>query len=275
MKAPAWDMNPVHWTREEIDRVRLNNPSAYVTDVCADFATPEESLYTGSEIDRCTRPAPVNLEPEPGLSYTAAMDPGTRGNSWTIVIVTRRGLKKIVAFIDQRTGSQVEPLSPREVFAEWAPIFRKFGITSIDTDQYMADALRDIAFEFGLFLHYVQIQESRKYLRYLAIKMKMAEREIELPSDTYFRADLQRVKRRPMVSGGFKVILPATPDGRHCDYAPSMMLALSPYIEDAVHTPSTAPTEVYAATAARLKQERFNEVKAKKDPWWKRARVRR
>lgn len=278
LKAPAWDMNPVYWTKEAIDAMRENNPTAYMTDCCAEFAAPEMSLFSGTEIDKCTRrnpdntPGPVCVPPEKGLTYRAAMDPATRGNAWTLVIATRKGRKKIVAFVDQKVGSQLEPLSPRQVFEEWAPVFRKYGISTVDTDQYMADALRDIAFEFGIHFHQVSMTEVKKAAVYRDIRAKMSEKELELPPDTYFRSDLQRVKLRPMVSGGHKIILPPTPDGRHCDYAPAFMLAVYPFIEDAVIEDDANEDERQNERARKMKEERFADVRKQNQPWWKRIR---
>jgi hypothetical protein len=49
-------------------------------------------------------------------------------------------------------------------------------------------------------------------------------------------ADMRRVKR-VVRQGGVSIVLPVTSDGRHCDYAPSLMLALTRNLADVKDPP--------------------------------------
>lgn len=226
MRAPAYDMNPVYWTPEEVDKAR-RDPDVFRTDVLAEFSTPEEALYSGELLTKAIRP---QAEREPGQVYTAAMDPATRGNAWTFGVFTRTGKRKRMVFADERAGSRNEPLSPRAVFRDLiAPTCLAYGITSVDTDQYYVDALQDIAREFGLVLVQTPLTEREKTERYLGIRTKLEEGEIEIPEAV--QEDLQRVKKR-VTQAGVKIVLPVTSDERHCDYAPTVMLGLGRYLRD-------------------------------------------
>ena len=242
LKAPAWDFNPWYWTDAEVERARSGGTKAvrsFVTDVESSFSQPEEALFSVSLLDRATRP---QADPEPGQVYTAAMDPATRGNSWTFGVFTRRGTQKRMVHASQRTGSKSAPLSPRAVFADViAPECLRYGIKAISTDQYYVDALQDIAREFGLSLVQEPLTETQKTQAYLGIRTKLEEGEIELPAEV--REDLQRLKRR-VTQAGVTIVLPVTSDGRHCDYAPTVMLGLGRYLRDTVPASKTEDPEV-------------------------------
>jgi hypothetical protein len=145
-------------------------------------------------------------------------------------------------------GSRNEPLSPRAVFAGSetekgiASICREYGILTIDTDQYYVDALQDIARESGLTLCQVSLTEREKTERYIGIRAKLAEREIELVPEV--RADLIRLRKR-VTQAGIAVVLPLSSDGRHCDFAPTVMLGLGRWMKDeqAVPTRPVDPEE--------------------------------
>jgi hypothetical protein len=262
VKTPAWNFNPHFWTPERVEKAKAN-PDIYQTDVLAEFANPEESLFATHEVDSCTRQTTTSLKPNPNLAYRAAMDPATRGNGWTLVIVTRQGARKIVAHVEEWRGSKVDPLSPKWVMGEISAICKEYGITSIDTDIYMADAIKDLARDVGIHLRQVSLTDRERSRRYMSIKAKMAIGEIELSPDRKFRNDLLQLKKKT-TSNGIKVYLPATPDGRHCDYAPSLMLAMAGYLEDA-KTDELDPMSEQSlqAQANEMRNQRYELVKSR------------
>lgn len=229
--APGWAMNPHFWTPERIAELKANDPDVYLTDCAAQFASPEEALYTAAELDRCTRAA-ADLSYNERSEYSAAIDPGTRGNSWTLVIATRDGRTLRVACARQWTGSKLEPLSPRAVCGEVAEICRRYSVKYVRTDQWMGDALADFGREHSIHIGQVDLGTEERTKRYLGLKSRLSEGLVDLPPDTYLRNDLLRVKRRPTQKGGVAIHLPLTGDGRHCDYAPAMVLALSEWLRD-------------------------------------------
>ncbi len=226
IKAPAWDLNPFYWTPERVDAAR-GDADVFRTDVLAEFSTPEEALYSSQLLEQATRPSEG---PQPGHAYVIAMDPATRSNGWTLVVCTRTGIRKRVVFAEERIGSRTDPLSPRAVFAEMiAPACRKYGVTSVLTDQYYLDALQDIAREFEITLVQEPLTEQQKTERYLAIRTRLEEGEIEIVAEV--REDLQRLRKR-VTQSGVRIVLPVTGDGRHADFAPAIMLGLGRFLMD-------------------------------------------
>ena len=229
-KAPAWLLNPYYWTAEKIAE-SLRDPDVYVTDCAADFASPEESLFNAVEIDSCVRKSPMFLSPDPALSYVAAMDPATRANGWTLIIATKVGNRKIVVRCEERRGTKLIPLKPREVMIDFANILADYGIGTICSDQHLASANQEIAHELGLHFKEINWSSRETAKRYQSVKTRMALAEIELPPDPLLRNDLIQIRKRS-TNNGVKIILPNSSDGRHCDYAPSLVMALSHFIDD-------------------------------------------
>lgn len=248
IKAPAPAMNPWYWTPEVIAEAKLK-PNAYRTDVLAEFSAPEERLFDPDLLGRAMRP---ECGPELGQTYSAAMDPAMRGNGWTFGLFTRTDKRKRMVVAREVVGSREQPLSPREVFRDViAPLCNQYEVRSIDTDQHHVDSLQDIAREFGLSLVQTPLSEREKVERYAAIKTKLEEGEIELPQDV--RSDLQRLQKR-VTQNGVQIVLPATSDGRHCDFAPTVMLGIGRYLRDVAPPKKKEDPETVKMLAAATKR---------------------
>ncbi len=224
MRAPAWAMNPVFWTPARIEEERQK--PEYRTDVLAEFATPEEALYSLDSLTKCTRASPLVLPYKDGNKYYAAMDPATRGNGWTMAIATRDAGKTVVVRADEWVGSRDEPLDPGAVLAEAAGILASYRITQVDSDQWMGDALITLGRRVGLRIHQWRFTEKERTEKYLAIRTRLDLGEVELPPVPHVRSDLLHL-RKVVTPSAMRVALPQTSDGRHCDHAPTLMMVLS------------------------------------------------
>lgn len=233
VKAPAYDMAPLIWTPEKLE-IAKRDPRIYRTDIEADFADPEENLFTSEMIESAMRETPLIAPPEQGIQYTAAIDPATRGNSFTLVVASGSGIKKKrVILAKQWTGSTAVPLRPAAVLEEIAHILKAYRVTVLDSDQYMGDALRDLANQVGLVLVPHSWSATERAKRYLTMRTMFEINDIELPPDPTVRQDLQRVVRR-YSSNGVSIDLLKTNDGRHADYAPAICMALTRWHEQQV-----------------------------------------
>lgn len=238
VKAPAHHMNPVGWPPNAVELLRERNPEAYRTDIMAEFADPEANLFSPDVVQRCTRTEPIAIPPDEGMmqDYVAAMDPATRGNAWPLVILTKEdGIIKVVLAMEW-IGSKWEPLQPKVVLSQIADILHEYGVRVILSDQYMADALRDMALDEGLYLHQVSFQGAERSRMFLGAAARLNAGLVELPPVEDFRTDLISCKRRP-TKNGVQIILPETGNGRHADYAAAFVMAMSRYLEDAYEVP--------------------------------------
>lgn len=269
VKAPAPDLNPVHWNEKNIEAAK-RNPDSYVTDVLAEFATPAGAMYPDVLLKRATR-GEMELEPDEGVSYVAATDAGTRGNAWTLVIMAMIQGRLIVALSREWVGSRQEPLDPGEVLEEIGLILEAYGVRYLHGDQWSSDALKTIAKRYGVRFVEHASQGAEVFERYQRILDELKIDNIELPPDPMFQADMRRVKK-VVTRLGMGIELPKTSDGRHCDYAPAFALAcaqISPTKRPDVE-PATAE-EKEVREAAREKQEHLNNRSRDRDqPYWKR-----
>lgn len=231
IRAPGPMMNPTHWTPERIEALRAADEQTYRTDVLGEFADPESSLLSSDEIERATRSTPLVLEREEGLTYVAAIDPATRGNAWTLAIAAQRRPhegappRRAIVLAKQWTGSRAAPLSPDTVLREVASLCARYSVPYAWTDQWSADAMKDIARRHGLMLVEDVITAPRKVELYEGLRARLADGGAELPPDPQVRADLLSLRKR-VTANGIAIELPRTADGRHADYAPAIAMAL-------------------------------------------------
>jgi hypothetical protein len=263
LKAPGYWMNPKWWTPERCADFRAKHPDIAVTNLDADFADQEDNLLDQASLEAC-RTIAGDLEPDPNASYSAAMDPATRRNAWTLVISTRLGNKIVDACVREWIGTPKEPLSPREVWKELGPLLRRYRITLARTDQYYSDAMRDHASDYGITLLVDGVQGEEETKRYLFLRDRIADGTMALSTEPHYRTDLQRIRRRT-TQAGMRAHLPKTSDGRHCDFAAAKVLSLVPYLPDVKQPPPGFETsEWFKREAERMKREARNEMRRRR-----------
>ena len=132
----------VYWTPERCEELRRRDPVAFRTDVLGEFADPEAAMFSSDDLALVIRRHAVELGPQDGHYYVAAMDPATRADAWTMVIATRLedGRLSIVA-ARQWHAKAGAPLSPDEVLREMAEELRPYNVSRVVTDQWAADEI--------------------------------------------------------------------------------------------------------------------------------------
>lgn len=262
-------LNPVWWTPERIEEVK-KNPVAYKTNFLAEFVDPESSLLSGDELEACVRKGDLVVPTQvlDGYEYAAEMDPATRLNAWTLAVAKREGKKSVVVLAKQWMPPPNGELSPSRVLTEIRDLLSPYGVTRVGTDQWRADSLREIAKVVGLQLVDYTASRENNNAGYLDLATRIREKAIELPNDPVLLSDLRRLVRKT-TQAGFTIQLPSTADGRHCDYAPSVMrvCARDPRQPASPTAPQTAADEQARLLAARVRQVRQRNGKGQ--PWWK------
>jgi hypothetical protein len=226
IRAPAPALNPLTWTPEACRALKRKNPSAYRTDVLCEFADAVTSMFSLHEIEAATRRGPMVAPPVAGQHYVCAIDPATRNDAFALCIATR--------IPDERWGDRYSvamvkswdpPLSPDEVLGEIATLLRPYGINTFHTDQWSADMLIALAAHHGLIAEDMAWTGANKVDAFDGMKLLLADGRLDLPPDEELSADLRRVQK-VVTQAGMKIEFPRT-DGRHCDLAPAVALALS------------------------------------------------
>lgn len=262
IKAPAPAMNPVWWTEERVAERRRVDPVAAKTDIDAEFRSPDEAMFAMDAIHKCTREHPLVVPRMDGHTYYASMDPATRGNGWTLTIGTRHEGKTVIVRAEERIGTPDSPLDPGEVMSEYAEILHGYGLSTVHSDQAMGDALIKLGRQSGIAIVQWTIGGAEKFKKYNSIKTHLGMGNIELPPVPHIRADLLNVRKR-VTPEGVRVVLPRTSDGRHCDFAPTLMLTLTKILPDPVEVEDPKEEDAETRRMRELVMERF----AKKDGW--------
>ena len=233
-------MNPVYWTPERCEELRRRDPMAFRTDVLGEFADPESAMFAAEDLGLVIRRDVVELRPEPGQHYVAAMDPATRADAWTLVVVTRTAEGKLaVAMARQWQATRGAPLSPDDVLREIAEELRPYDVVRVATDQWAADALTDIGARHGLYLSSEAITAARKVELFESMRALVLSQQVELPPVRELIDDIRRVRKR-VTQSGITIELPRA-GGRHCDYAFATALAFAQPVGEPDASPAPLP----------------------------------
>lgn len=216
-------MNPVLWTPERCELAK-RNPTVYRTDILGEFADAEEAMFSSVAIADATRATPATIDPEPGVSYAAAIDPATRGNAWTFVVMGCREVGRyFVALARQWRGSPTKPLHPEQVMGEIAEDCERYGIDTLLSDQWGGDFLAEMAGGYGIGLIPVSYTSRQLLEKCERVRMLLATGGLELAPDEYMARDLIGTVKR-LTATDAKIVLPRTKDGRHGDYVPPLAI---------------------------------------------------
>lgn len=219
-------LNPNYWTPERCDELRRRRPAAYVTDVQGDFAEPETGLISPVAIEHSVRTAPLELAPQPGALYAAAIDPsggGQTANAATLVVVRvdpdleDGGHRFRVALAEEWRDA------PEVFMSGVAERLRRYGLRSAATDAYASGVVSALARH-----HVVELVPRPGKLsqdgRDLAAAIHAGR--VELAPVSQLKADLIAARRK-LTQTGERVELPRTSDGRHCDFFPALAGAVA------------------------------------------------
>lgn len=235
--APA--MNSSWWTPERVEEIRRVDADTFAADVLGEFIAVLLSMFSSGELERILRGPSV--EPPSGaiadtmegrhyfdlprdecMFYVAVMDPATRSNAWTLVIgaMYRDGVRRI-ACAREWVPTQGEPLVPKAVLTDIARCCQVYGVDTVNTDQWSADALANLGLEVGILLRPATASSRGNVNDFDSLRTLARSNPplIQVPDVIHLRNDLQRAQRR-VRGASITVKLPVTKDGRHCDYAP-------------------------------------------------------
>ena len=270
MRARGDHINPVFWTPKRIADLKRRNPLAYRTDFLAEFAEQETSLFSQDEVMTASSRTEMVLPRDPMCEYAAAMDPGTRSNSWTLVLATKKGGKFVIPIVRQWTGSKVQPLNTKDTIKDIATVLHQYGIDIVQTDQWSTDFIRDMMREHGISVTQMSWGRTNKVQLFEELRLKMSLGLLDLPPDHYLRNDLILTKRRA-TNDGPKIVHPKTGDGRHCDMAPALALAVRRWIEEPTNSgPGPGTREHADAEALKAKLAHIEKMRgqAQDKKWW-------
>ena len=230
VRAPTLAMNP-GFPQSMVDAIRAEKPDVAAREYDAEWVDADSAFFEGVLVDKASLREAVDIPPQEGSRYLAAMDAGTRGNAWTVVIardVREKGerIAKIeIAYAHEWIGSRQKPLDPATVFASLRDKLAPYGITSVNCDAWAIDPMRSVAKSCGMRLNEHTFRGEQKTEIYRAVDALLRQGRLDLPPIAAVTRDLKSIRRRA-TAGQILPFLPLTSDGRHCDYAPAISLAV-------------------------------------------------
>jgi hypothetical protein len=220
--------NPSYWTPERLEALRERDDSAWRINALGEFLDPESGLFSPISLRKNTRETPLELLPESGACYAAAVDlaEGAKlGNAVTLVIVEAFEAEDGRPFFKTALAREWRGLGPESYWAEIAACCRRFGLSDVAGDQYAASANADIALRHGITLWVEKTSGPSKLEDFTNLATLVHSDRVELPPDKTVRRDLLGVKKRT-TQQGHTIVLLRTSDGRHCDFAPALAAAV-------------------------------------------------
>lgn len=249
VRAPAPSLNPVWWTPERCESAREADDEVFRMDVMGEWGTPETAMFSSPELDKVLRDD--ELPPKPNEFYSAAMDPATRGNAWTMVVGGKSATTGKPTIYAARQWIPGPDFTVRQVLADISEISRQYRLTHIHTDQWAADLIAELGRQDGVTI-VDEAWTSKKKVEYFDnLRIMVRECDVQLMNAPHVRSDLLRVKR-VLTASGASIRFPETADGRHCDYAPAIaMWANQPMREPDIRS----PTDTYESLEERRMME--------------------
>jgi hypothetical protein len=224
-------LNPSYWTPERCEWFRIHKPTAHRMNVLGEFADAEEAMIPSEAVIHAIDRGIEVRERSRRVEYVAAMDPATRGNAWTLVILGRTGTNDHgeglyeVAVAKEWQGRTGEPLRPRDVLTAVRDLCHAYGVSTVYTDQAALDAYADIGDSLGLGVAGMFVGADDRWEMCELVRLALVEHRLRLVDVTHLRADLMRVEKRPTPKGA-TIRYPTSGDGRHCDFVPALGLCL-------------------------------------------------
>lgn len=261
--APTLAMNNVTVNAKTIEEIRKRDPDAAAREYDALWSDADLVLISSIHLDAAEREE-LEVPWVEGQSYVAAMDPATRGNAWTLVVASKYLEKpsQRVVFAKQWIGSKVKPLDPDDVLRQCAEILQTYELDRCMTDQYSADANKAIALRHALYLIDATSTQADNVDLFTSMATKFSDGEVEIPKDPFVRNDLLGIRKK--VSSRISIVLPKTPDGRHCDYAPAIARVLDMGCSDPQPVLPKPGTEAWANYVRAQEKQQAKDLAAKR-----------
>jgi hypothetical protein len=193
-QGPSRTFNP-SLPQQVVDRALERDPAAARAEYLAEFRTDLESFVSREAVDAVVSRNVPERGRISGVRYVGFCDPsGGSRDSFTIAIAHAEGNKAILDAVRERRP----PFSPAAVVAEYAELFKSYGITSIRGDRYSGEFVRELFRKQGVQYKASDLTKSDIYLSVLpAINSGL----VELLDSAPLLSQLVRLERRTARGG--------------------------------------------------------------------------
>jgi hypothetical protein len=206
----------------EIDKQR-GTTNAQREFFCKFLSTSAVAFFAPADLTAAiAAPGELPTEPPMGAHVGAGGDVGLVKNSSTVAIALRVDNRLLVPVLQELHPDQGQSLKPSEVWELFASTLRAWGAWAIALDQAERESAREDLGKAGL-----TVTNAAATLECLTeLRTALRERRVKMVDDPLLREQLRSIRVRPRPGGGESLVVPTTPDGRHCDRAVALATAV-------------------------------------------------
>lgn len=206
----------------DVDRQR-GTSNAQREFFCKFLATSAVLFFAPEDLNASiATPGELPTEPPMGAKVGAGGDVGLIKNSSAIAVALRVDNQVVVPVLQELHPDQGQPLKPSEVWELFASTLRAWGAWALALDQAERESAREDLGKAGL-----TVTNAASTIEcFTELRTALRERRIKMIDDPLLREQLRSIRIRPRPGGGESLVVPTTPDGRHCDRAVALATAV-------------------------------------------------
>lgn len=227
---------PQHFTPEECDRLRKEDPLAFTTDVLGEFADPETGWLDPRIVREHTRLDADDIPAQLGHRYVAALDTsgGQTGANPHSLVVVELILEYGITRYEVVSAQEWRGMSIGDIWLAVASAIKPYRIETLWIDQWAGPQNVELARNVGIntaSIAWVGGESSSsetlsKVEAFTDVATLIHSGRVTLHPHKLLQRDLLSVVKRPK-SNGYEIVLPKTRDGRHCDFAPALVMCIA------------------------------------------------
>ena len=203
---------------------QASDPRAFARECLAVFSESISGFLDAGKIEEAVQHGRLEIAPEPGRYYVAAIDPAFRRDAFALAVCHADPKLGIVQDVSRRwlpTAGQT--LNPETLIAtEIAPLLKRYNVMSVNTDQFNFASLQQIALQHGLSLEETPFSAGSKVEVYGSLKALVNTGRIKLLDVPEQTRELKQLEAK-LTPGGMVQI--SAPEGQHDDLATVIALA--------------------------------------------------
>jgi hypothetical protein len=210
-------------TRDWLQLENNRDPRAFERECLAVFQDSISGFLSSELLKRAVDKGVTERPAEKNNFYTAAIDPAFRHDSFALVIAHATENGVVIDVVRRWEPIAGQPINPRHVMAEMAPLLRTYRVVTVTSDQYHLDTLQQLALEYGYAIEGVPFTGTNKAGIYGNLQQLLNQGRLHLLDHAGQLKELRSLERTLTRTGQVQI---SAPTGQHDDVASATALAV-------------------------------------------------
>ena len=224
-------------SRKKLEELRLEDSDAFERETLCKFMGSVSGFISKELVRIAEQKGQGHAQRAPEFdgtvipTYVAAIDPAFRGDSFTFCIAHKDATGNIIIdVLKMEVPIKGTKLNPKTVLASLKPLLDEYGISTIYSDQYQFESLRELALDMGFNIEVVDFTNKSKSKIYGNLESVINQRKLSLLDGDLNEAakaavtQLIQLEKRRLQTGNVQI---SAPQGKHDDVA--TVIALTVY----------------------------------------------